>query len=56
MPDPSVSPETDASPERDAVLADSVGLALLIVLEVLSPSERLASVLHDMFDVALRSP
>lgn len=38
-------------PEREAVLADSVGLALLVVLEQLTPSERVAFVLHDMFDL-----
>ena len=51
MPDPVVTREDDPNPERDAVLADSVGLALLVVLEALSPAERLALVLHDMFDV-----
>jgi RNA polymerase sigma-70 factor (ECF subfamily) len=40
---------SDADPEADAVLADSVGLALLVVLETLAPVERLAFVLHDMF-------
>jgi RNA polymerase sigma factor (sigma-70 family) len=50
MPDPVVSRARDADPEREAVLADSVGLALLVVLETLSPAERLAFVLHDMFD------
>ena len=40
-----------ADPERDAVLADSVGLAMLVVLETLTPAERLAFVLHDMFAV-----
>lgn len=44
-------PDHDADPEREAVLADSVGLALLVVLETLSPAERLAFVLHDMFDL-----
>jgi RNA polymerase sigma-70 factor (ECF subfamily) len=39
------------SPEHDALLADSVGLALLVVLETLGPAERLAFVLHDMFDL-----
>src|SRR6266436_4818963 len=38
-------------PEREALLADSVGLALMVVLETLSPAERLAIVLHDMFGV-----
>ena len=40
---------TDKNPEDEAVLADSVGLALLVVLETLDPAERLAFVLHDMF-------
>jgi RNA polymerase sigma-70 factor (ECF subfamily) len=40
-----------ADPERDAVLAESVGLAMLVVLETLTPAERLAFVLHDMFGV-----
>ena len=51
VPDPVVSREDDSDPERQAVLADSVGLALLVVLESLSPAERLAFVLHDMFAV-----
>ncbi|MET9064280.1 RNA polymerase sigma factor SigJ [Streptosporangium sandarakinum] len=51
MPDPVVSPESGTDPEHEAVLADSVGLALLVVLETLSPAERLAFVLHDMFAV-----
>lgn len=41
----------DAQPEDDAVRADSVGLAMLVVLDTLGPAERLAYVLHDMFDV-----
>jgi RNA polymerase sigma factor (sigma-70 family) len=48
VPDPIVSGE---DPEHEAVLADSVGLAMLVVLERLSPAERLAFVLHDMFAV-----
>ena len=44
-------PADDADPEQDAVLADSVGLALLVVLDTLAPAERLAFVLHDMFAV-----
>ncbi|ADD39946.1 sigma-70 family RNA polymerase sigma factor [Stackebrandtia nassauensis] len=44
-------PATDADPEREAVMADSVGLALLVLLDTLSPGERLAFVLHDMFTV-----
>jgi RNA polymerase sigma factor (sigma-70 family) len=41
----------DSDPEQEAVLADSVGLALLVVLDMLTPAERLAFVLHDMFDL-----
>lgn len=44
-------PRAKSDPEREAVLADSVGLALLVVLERLDPAERLAFVLHDMFDL-----
>ena len=43
--------ERTADPEREAELADSVGLALLVVLEALAPAERVAFVLHDMFDL-----
>lgn len=50
LPDPVVT-EDDDSPEATAVLADSIGLALLVVLESLRPDERLAFVLHDMFGV-----
>jgi DNA-directed RNA polymerase specialized sigma24 family protein len=50
-------PEPAAGPEREALLADSVGLAMLVVLETLTPAERLAFVLHDMFAVpSTRSP
>ena len=49
LPDPVVAPEGAPQPEDDAVLADSVGLALLVVLDTLAPAERLAFVLHDMF-------
>jgi RNA polymerase sigma-70 factor (ECF subfamily) len=49
LPDPIVSQEDRADPEQQAMLADSVGLALLVVLEMLDPAERLAFVLHDMF-------
>jgi RNA polymerase sigma factor (sigma-70 family) len=49
-PEPAAS-AGDASPEQEALLADSVGLALLVVLETLKPAERLAFVLHDMFGV-----
>ena len=51
LPEPIVRAATDAEPERDAVMADSVGLALLVVLESLTPAERLAFVLHDVFGV-----
>ncbi len=51
LPDPIVSPEISVDPEDQALVADSVGLALLVVLETLSPAERLAFVLHDMFAV-----
>jgi hypothetical protein len=49
VPDPIVSRENVIDPEHEALLADSVGLALLVVLETLAPAERLAFVLHDMF-------
>jgi RNA polymerase sigma-70 factor, ECF subfamily len=49
--DPIVSRQGGTDPEREALLADSVGLALLVVLDTLSPAERLAFVLHDMFAV-----
>ncbi|MFD2024601.1 sigma-70 family RNA polymerase sigma factor [Promicromonospora aerolata] len=51
VPDPLITPESGADPETEAVLADSVGLALLVVLEQLAPAERLAFVLHDTFGV-----
>ena len=51
LPDPVVSRDEALDPEQEAMLADSVGLALLVVLETLSPAERLAFVLHDMFAV-----
>jgi RNA polymerase sigma factor (sigma-70 family) len=47
--EPLVSPEDVADPEHQALLGDSVGLALLVVLESLGPAERVAFVLHDMF-------
>lgn len=50
-PDLVVVPDTDLDPEQEALLADSVGLALLVVLDRLSPAERLTFVLHDMFDL-----
>ena len=49
MPDPIVGREDRDDPEQEALLGDSVGLALLVVLQSLSPAERLAFVLHDMF-------
>jgi RNA polymerase sigma-70 factor, ECF subfamily len=51
LPDPIVSVDPESDPEQEALLADSVGLALLVVLETLTPAERLAFVLHDMFAV-----
>jgi RNA polymerase sigma factor (sigma-70 family) len=51
VPDPIVGREDRIDPEQEALLADSVGLALLVVLQALSPAERLAFVLHDMFGV-----
>jgi RNA polymerase sigma-70 factor (ECF subfamily) len=51
LPDPIVDRADGIDPEHEALLADSVGLALLIVLETLTPPERLAYVLHDMFAV-----
>jgi RNA polymerase sigma-70 factor (ECF subfamily) len=51
VPEPIVSREDGVDPEHEALLADSVGLALLVVLETLAPPERLAFVLHDMFAV-----
>jgi RNA polymerase sigma-70 factor (ECF subfamily) len=52
VPDPIVGPEAGLDPEREAVLSDSVGLAMLVVLEMLAPAERVAFVLHDMFGVS----
>ena len=51
VPEPIVSREDGIDPEHQALLADSVGPALLVVLETLAPAERLALVLHDMFGV-----
>jgi RNA polymerase sigma-70 factor, ECF subfamily len=51
IPDPVVSPEAVPDPEAEAVLADSVGFALQIVIDTLAPAERLAFVLHDVFDL-----
>jgi RNA polymerase sigma factor (sigma-70 family) len=52
LPEPILSiPDHEPDPEQEALLADSVGIALLVVLDSLSPAERLAFVLHDMFDL-----
>ena len=51
LPDPVITPDGDLDPEQEALLADSVGLALLVVLDSLTPAERLAFVLHDMFEL-----
>jgi RNA polymerase sigma-70 factor (ECF subfamily) len=50
-PEPAAGYQRTADPEREAELADNVGLALLVVLEALAPAERVAFVLHDMFDL-----
>ena len=51
LPGPIASREEGIDPEHEALLADSVGLALLVVLDTLAPAERVAFVLHDLFDV-----
>jgi RNA polymerase sigma-70 factor (ECF subfamily) len=51
VPEPLVSTDADGDPEQEALLADAVGIALQVVLDALSPAERLAFVLHDMFAV-----
>jgi RNA polymerase sigma factor (sigma-70 family) len=51
LPDPVVSPEGALQPDEEALLAEGVGLALLVVLDTLSPAERIAFVLHDLFDL-----
>ncbi len=51
LPDPIINREGELRPEDEALLADSVGLALQVVLDALAPAERLAFVLHDMFDL-----
>ena len=51
LPDPVVSPEGALQPDEQALLAEGVGLALLVVLDTLSPPERVAFVLHDLFDL-----
>ena len=50
-PEPALPGAYAAGPEDEVVLADSVGLALLVILDILTPAERLAFVLHDLFDV-----
>src|SRR5262245_12066794 len=50
-PEPMVRSDDARTPEDEAILADSVGLALLVVLDTLTPAERIAFVLHDMFDL-----
>ena len=51
LPDPVVTPEGVPQPEEEALLADAVGLALQVVLDTLAPAERLAFVLHDLFEL-----
>jgi RNA polymerase sigma factor (sigma-70 family) len=51
LPDPIVSPADGIDPEQEALLSDSIGLALLVVLDSLTPAERVAFVLHDVFAV-----
>jgi RNA polymerase sigma-70 factor (ECF subfamily) len=51
LPDPIVTPAAGNSPEQEALLGDSVGLAMLVVLDSLSPAERIAFVLHDIFAI-----
>jgi RNA polymerase sigma-70 factor (ECF subfamily) len=51
LPDPIVSPEEGLDPEQEALLGDSIGLAMLVVLDSLTPAERVAFVLHDVFAV-----
>ena len=52
IPDPIVSPADGLDPEEEVLLADSVGLALQIVIDTLGPAERVAFVLHDMFHLS----
>jgi RNA polymerase sigma factor (sigma-70 family) len=54
LPDPVLTREAEIQPEEQALLADSVGLALLVVLDSLTPDERLAFVLHDMFELPFK--
>jgi RNA polymerase sigma-70 factor (ECF subfamily) len=51
VPEPVIDPAEGTSPEHEVLLADAVGLGLLVVVQALSPPERLAYVLHDMFDM-----
>jgi len=51
LPDPVVSPDGALQPDEEALLAEGIGLALLVVLDTLSPAERVAFVLHDLFDL-----
>jgi RNA polymerase sigma-70 factor (ECF subfamily) len=51
LPDPIISPLPESHPEEEALLADSVSLALLVVLDAMTPAERLAFVLHDIFEL-----
>jgi RNA polymerase sigma factor (sigma-70 family) len=51
VPEIEADPEPSSDPEQEAVLADSIGYALLVILDTLSPAERVALVLHDMFGV-----
>jgi RNA polymerase sigma factor (sigma-70 family) len=52
VPDPIVTLDESVDPEQEALLADSVGLAMLVVLDALTPAERLAFVMHDVFGVS----
>ena len=54
IPDPVIGMDGEFQPEEEALLADSVGLALLVVLDTLTPDERLAFVLHDMFELPFK--
>jgi RNA polymerase sigma-70 factor, ECF subfamily len=51
LPEPPASPPGESDPEHEALLADSIGLALLVVLDTLAPAERVAFVLHDVFAI-----
>jgi RNA polymerase sigma-70 factor (ECF subfamily) len=52
LPVPIANRDSEVDPEQEALMADAVGLALLVVLDTLNPAERLAFVLHDLFDVS----